>query len=108
MFIAIKIITQELDTNSNEVKNLFNNLKITFPNKEYRKMQKLSITLNELKLKENRKKVKILTENNDIQSKVKKLHTTVVIEAKYDEKVTTVPEVKTKTFTGVLEYVQAK
>ena len=73
MFIAIKIITQELDTNSNEVKNLFNNLKITFPNKEYRKMQKLSITLNELKLKENRKKVKILTENNDIQSKVKKL-----------------------------------
>ena len=74
MFIAIKIITQELDTNSNEVKNLFNNLKITFPNKEYRKMQKLFITLNELKLKENRKKVKILTENNDIQSKVKKLH----------------------------------
>lgn len=34
--------------------------------------------------------------------------TTVVIEAKYDPTVTTVPEVKTKTFTGVLEYVQAK
>ena len=34
--------------------------------------------------------------------------TTVVIEAKYDETVTSVPSVKTKTFTGVLEYVQAK
>ena len=34
--------------------------------------------------------------------------TTVVIEAKYDEAVNSVPEVKTKTFTGVLEYVQAK
>lgn len=33
--------------------------------------------------------------------------TTVVIEAKYDPSVTTVPETKTKTFTGVLEYVQA-
>ena len=31
----------------------------------------------------------------------------VVIEARYDENVTKVPEVKTKTFTGVLEYVQA-
>lgn len=58
MFIAIKIITQELDDNSNEVKNIFNNLKITFTNKEYKKMQKLSIILNELKLKENRKKLK--------------------------------------------------
>jgi len=58
LFIAIKIITQELDDNSNEVKNIFNNLKITFTNKEYKKMQKLSIILNELKLKENRKKLK--------------------------------------------------
>lgn len=84
--------SQELDNNSNEVKDIFNNLKTTFTNKdkyvlnkddkdkidkfiqqvdstneEYKKMQKLSITLNdvETELKENRKKVKILTENND-------------------------------------------
>ena len=36
-------------------------------NKKYKKIQKLSITLNdvETELKENREKVKILTENND-------------------------------------------
>ena len=45
-------------------------------NKEYKKMQKLSITLNdvETELKENREKVKILTENNDaLNIKVKSL-----------------------------------
>ena len=45
-------------------------------NEEYKKMQKLSITLNdvETELKENRKKVKILTENNDaLNIKVKSL-----------------------------------
>ena len=82
----------ELDNNYNEVKDIVSNLKTTFTNKdkyvlnkddkdkidkyiqqvnstneEYKKMQKLSITLNdvEIELKENRKKVKILTENND-------------------------------------------
>ena len=91
----------ELDNNSNEVKDTVNNLKTTFTNKdkyvlnkddkdrinkfiqqvdstnkEYKKMQKLSITLNdvETELKENRKKVKILTENNDaLNIKVKLL-----------------------------------
>ena len=45
-------------------------------NKEYKKMQKLSITLNdvEIELKENREKAKILTENNDtLNIKVKSL-----------------------------------
>ena len=93
--------SQELDNNSNEVKDIFNNLKTTFTNKdkyvlnkddkdridkfiqqvdstnkEYKKMQKLSITLNdvETELKENREKVKILTENNDaLNIKVKSL-----------------------------------
>ena len=77
----------ELDNNSNEVKDIVNNLKTTFTNKdkyvlnkddknkidkfiqqvdltnkEYKKMQKLSITLNdvETELKENRDKVKIM------------------------------------------------
>ena len=91
----------ELDNNSNEVKDIVNNLKTTFinkdkyvlnkddknifdkfiqqvdlTNKEYKKMQKLSITLNdvETELKENRDKVKILTENNDaLNIKVKSL-----------------------------------
>ena len=91
----------ELDNNSNEVKDIVNNLKTTFTNKdkyvlnkddkdkidkfiqqvdstnkEYKKMQKLSITLNdvETELKENREKVKILTENNDaLNIKVKSL-----------------------------------
>ena len=82
----------ELDNNSNKVKDIVNNLKTTFTNKdkyvlnkddkdkidkflqqvdstnnEYKKIQKLFITLNdvEIELKENREKVKILTENND-------------------------------------------
>ena len=91
----------ELDNNSNEVKDIVNNLKTTFTNKdkyvlnkdnkdkidkfiqqvdstnkEYKKMQKLSIALNdvETELKENREKVKILTENNDaLNIKVKSL-----------------------------------
>ena len=95
----------ELDNNSNEVKDIVNNLKTTFTNKdkyvlnkddkdkidkfiqqvdstnkEYKKMQKLSITLNdvETELKENREKVKILTENNDaLNIKVKSLESKV-------------------------------
>ena len=91
----------ELDNNSNEVKDIVNNLKTTFTNKdkyvlnkddkdkidkfiqqvdstnkEYKKMQKLSITLNDVdtELQENRKKIKILTENNDaLNIKVKSL-----------------------------------
>ena len=91
----------QLNNDSNEIKKLMNNLKTTFTNKdkyvlnkddkdkidkfiqqvdstneEYKKMQKLSITLNdvETELKENRKKVKILTENNDaLNIKVKSL-----------------------------------
>ena len=91
----------ELDNNYNEVRDIVSNLKTTFTNKdkyvlnkddkdkidkfiqqvdstneEYKKMQKLSITLNdvETELKENRKKVKILTENNDaLNIKVKSL-----------------------------------
>ena len=91
----------QLNNDSNEIKQLMNNLKTTFTNKdkytlnkddkdkidkfiqqvdstneEYKKMQKLSITLNdvETELKENRKKVKILTENNDaLNIKVKSL-----------------------------------
>mgnify|MGYP004593337519 FL=1 len=91
----------ELDNNSNDVKDIVNNLKTTFTNKdkfvlnkddkdkidkfiqqvdstnkEYKKMQKLSITLNdvETELKENREKVKILTENNNaLNIKVKSL-----------------------------------
>ena len=72
----------ELDNNSNEVKDIINNLKTTFTNKDKyvlnkdAKTQKLSITLNdvETELKENREKVKILTENNDaLNIKVKSL-----------------------------------
>lgn len=91
----------ELDNNSNEVKDIVNNLKTTFTNKdkyvlnkddkdkidkflqqvdstnkEYKKMQKLSITLNDVdtELQENKKKIKILTENNDaLNIKVKSL-----------------------------------
>ena len=93
--------SQELDNNSNEVKDIVSNLKTTFTNKdkyvlnkddkdkidkfiqqvdstnkEYKKMQKLSITLNDVdtELQENRKKIKILTENNDaLNIKVKSL-----------------------------------
>ncbi len=91
----------ELDNNSNEVKKLVDNLKPTFTNKgkyvlnkdekdkivnflqqvgstnsEYKKMQKLSITLNNVdtELQDNREKIKILTENNDaLNIKVKSL-----------------------------------
>lgn len=91
----------ELDNNSNEVKDIVNNLKTTLTNKdkyvlkqtdkdkidkfiqqvdstnkEYKKMQKLSITLNDVdtELQENREKIKILTENNDaLNIKVKSL-----------------------------------
>ena len=93
--------TLQLDNDSNEVKQLVNNLKTTFTNKdkyvlnkedkdridkfiqqvdstnkEYKKMQKLSITLNvvDTELQENRKKIKILTEDNEaLNIKVKSL-----------------------------------
>lgn len=95
----------ELDNNSNEVKDIVNNLKTTFTNKdkyvlnkdekdkivnflqqvdstnkEYKKMQKLSITLNDVdtELQENKEKIKILTENNDaLNIKVKSLENKV-------------------------------
>ena len=110
--------SQELDNNSNEVKDIFNNLKTTFTNKdkyvlnkddkdkidkfiqqvdstneEYKKMQKLSITLNdvETELKEHRKKVKILTENNDaLNIKVKSL------EKKVDKQENDIDDLKDK------------
>ena len=110
--------SQELDNNSNEVKDIFNNLKTTFTNKdkyvlnkddkdkiykfiqqvdltnkEYKKMQKLSITLNdvETELKENREKVKILTENNDaLNIKVKSL------EKKIDQQEDEIDDLKEK------------
>ena len=91
----------ELDNNSNEVKDIVNNLKTTFTNKdkyvlnkddkdkidkfiqqvdstnkEYKKMQKLSVTLNNVdtELRDNREKIRILTENNDaLNIKVKSL-----------------------------------
>ncbi len=87
----------ELDNNSNEVIDIvttFNNKdkyvlnkddkdkidkfiqQVDSTNKGYKKIQKLSITLNdvETELKENREKVKILTENNDaLNIKVKSL-----------------------------------
>lgn len=83
--------SNELDNNSNEVKNIVDSLKTTITNKdkyilkqedkdkidkfiqqvdstnnEYKKMQELSITLNNVdtELQENREKIKILTENN--------------------------------------------
>ena len=108
----------ELDNNSNEVIDIVNNLKTTFTNKdkyvlnkddkdkidkfiqqvdstneEYKKMQKLSITLNdvETELKENRKKVKILTENNDaLNIKVKSL------EKKVDKQENDIDDLKDK------------
>ena len=82
----------ELDNNSNEVKKIIDNIKPKFPNKEkyiinqndkykidkflqqvndtnfeYKKVQKLSITLNNVdeELNSNRDKIKTLTENND-------------------------------------------
>lgn len=108
----------ELDNNSNEVIDIVNNLKTTFTNKdkyvlnkddkdkidkfiqqvdstneEYKKMQKLSITLNdvETELKEHRKKVKILTENNDaLNIKVKSL------EKKVDKQENDIDDLKDK------------
>ena len=98
VFVVIKIITQELEIESNLKQRLeficeFCHIKPTIingsirkidkfiqqvdsTNKEYKKMQKLSITLNdvETELKENREKVKILTENNyALNIKVKSL-----------------------------------
>ncbi len=95
----------ELDNNSNEVKEIVDNLKTTLTSKdkyvlkqdekdkivnflqqvnstndEYKKMQKLSVTLNNVdtELQENREKIKILTENNDaLNIKVKQLETKV-------------------------------
>ncbi len=82
----------ELDNNFNEVKKIVDNLKTTITSKdkyvlrqddkekivsfiqqvnttndEYKKMQKLSVTLNNVdaELQENREKIKILTENNN-------------------------------------------
>ena len=108
----------ELDNNSNEIKDIVNNLKNAFTNKdkyvlnkddkdkidkfiqqvdstnkEYKKMQKLSITLNdvETELKENREKVKILTENNDaLNIKVKSL------EKKIDKQENEIDDLKEK------------
>ena len=110
----------ELDNNSNEVKDVVNNLKTTFTNKdkyvlnkddkdkidkflqqvdstnkEYKKMQKLSITLNDVdtELQENRKKVKILTENNvALNIKVKSL------EKKIDKQEDEIDDLKEKNF----------
>ena len=93
--------SNELDNNSNEVKHIVDSLKTTITSKdkyvlkqedkdkidkfinkvnstndEYKKMQELSITLNNVdaELQENREKIKILTENNNVLSlKVKTL-----------------------------------
>ena len=90
----------ELDNISNEVKKIVDNLKTTLTNKdkyvlkrddknkiinfiqhvnstndEYKKMQKLSITLNnvDIELQENREKIKIVTKNNNaLNIKVRK------------------------------------
>lgn len=87
--------SNELDKNSSNVKNIVDNLKSTLTNKdkyvlkqedkdtivdfirqvdstnnEYKKMEKLSNTLNNVdtELQENREKIKILTENNNALS----------------------------------------
>jgi len=93
--------SKELDNNSNEVKEIVDNLKTTLTSKdkyvlkqedkdkidkfiqqvnttndEYKRMQKLSVTFNNVdsELQENREKIKILTENNDaLNIKVKSL-----------------------------------
>lgn len=93
--------SKELDNNSNEVKEIVDNLKTTLTSKEkyvlkqddkdkidkfiqqvnttndeYKRMQKLSITLNNVdtELQENKEKIKILTENNKaLNIKVKSL-----------------------------------
>ena len=85
----------ELDNNSKEIKNIVDNLKTTITNKdkyvlkqedkdklitfidkvdktnnEYKNIQNLSVTLNNVdeELKENREKIKVLTENNNALS----------------------------------------
>ncbi len=87
--------SSELENKSNEVKDIVNNLKTTLTSKdkyvlkqddkdkidkfiqqvnttndEYKRIQKLSVTLNNVdtELKENREKIKILTENNEALS----------------------------------------
>ena len=93
--------SKELDNNSNEVKEIVDNLKTTITSKdkyvlkqddkekivnfiqqvnstndEYKKMQRLSVTLNNVdtELQGNKEKIKILTENNDaLNIKVKSL-----------------------------------
>ena len=93
--------SKELDNNSNEVKEIVDNLKTTITSKdkyvlkqddkekivnfiqqvnstndEYKRMQRLSVTLNNVdtELQGNREKIKILTENNDaLNVKVKSL-----------------------------------
>ena len=95
------IKSKELDNNSNEVKEIVDNLKTTITSKdkyvlrqddkekivrfiqqvnsindEYKKMQKLSVIFNNVdtELQENRGKIKILTESNDaLNIKVKSL-----------------------------------
>lgn len=95
------IKTKELDNNSNEVKEIVDNLKTTITSKdkyvlkqddkdkidkfiqqvnttndEYKKMQKLSVTLNNVdtELQESKEKIKILAENNNaLNIKVKSL-----------------------------------
>lgn len=95
------IKSEELDNFSNEVKEIVDNLKTTLTHKdkyvlkqddkdkidkfiqqvnttndEYKKMQKLSVTLNNVdtELQENKEKIKILTENNNaLNIKVKSL-----------------------------------
>ena len=48
-------------------------------NNEYKNIQTLSVTLNDVekKLKENREKIKVITENNNALSRVKTLTKTV-------------------------------
>ena len=106
----------ELDNISNEVKKIVDNLKTTLTNKdkyvlkrddknkiinfiqhvnstndEYKKMQKLSITLNnvDIELQENREKIKIVTENNNaLNIKVRSL------EKKVDKQKNEIDELK--------------
>ena len=108
--------SKELDNNSNEVKEIVNNLKTTLTSKdkyvlkqddkdkidkfiqqvnttndEYKRMQKLSVTLINVdtELQENREKIKILTENNNaLKIKVKSL------EKKIDKKEDEIDDLK--------------
>lgn len=110
----------ELDNNSNEVKEIVDNLKTTLTNKdkyvlkqdekdkivnfiqqvnttndEYKRMQKLSVTLNnvDIELQENKEKIKILTENNKaLNIKVKSL------EKKADKQKDEIDELKEENF----------